>query len=207
MFLGKNIRYLRKKRNLSQEDLALRMGYKSFTTIQKWETGSSEPPFKQLHLLSEIFNVDMNMLATVDIEADGFKIPPTPHSIPVLGRVAAGIPLEACEDILGWEEIPEEMAKSGEYFALQIKGDSMTPRICEGDVIIVRKQSAIESGEVAVVLINGSDAVVKKVKFTSTGIMLISYNNQYDPMIYTNEEISSLPISIIGKVVELRGKF
>jgi repressor LexA len=127
--------------------------------------------------------------------------------IPVFGNVAAGIPIEAIEDIEDYEEIPEEMARGGEYFALRIKGDSMMPRIIEGDVIIVRKQPAVESGDLAVVLVNGSDATCKKVVIGKSELSLISFNPVYEPMTFTKKEVRDLPVSILGKVVELRGKF
>ena len=127
--------------------------------------------------------------------------------IPVLGYVAAGIPIEAIEDIIDYEEISEEMALRGKYFGLSIKGNSMEPRICQGDVVIVRQQPDVESGELGIVLVNGNDATCKKVVKHENGISLVSFNPTYEPMFYTKEEILSLPITILGKVVELRGKF
>ena len=128
--------------------------------------------------------------------------------IPVLGKVVAGIPIEATEEILGYEDITEHMAKTGEYFALRVNGDSMFPNICDGDTVIVKKQNCVESGDIAIVLINGNEATCKKIKITDNGITLIGYNlSVYEPRFYSNEEITSLPVSVIGKVVELRRKF
>lgn len=127
--------------------------------------------------------------------------------IPVLGTVVAGLPIDAVENIIDYEEITPTMAAQGDYFALRIKGKSMEPRICEGDVVIVRKQSDVESGDTAIVLINGNDATVKQVKKSEEGIMLIANNNAvYSPRFYSNKEIQELPVQVIGKVVELRGK-
>lgn len=127
--------------------------------------------------------------------------------INVLGRVAAGVPIEAIEDIIDTEEIPEEMARTGEFFGLKIKGNSMEPKISDGDIVIVRKQDDVESGNIAIVAVNGTDATCKKIRKCETGIWLISNNAAYDPKFYSNEEIESKPVSIIGKVVELRAKF
>mgnify|MGYP003589404201 CR=1 FL=1 len=128
--------------------------------------------------------------------------------VPVLGRVVAGIPLEAVTEILDYEELHPNVAKTGEFFALQIKGNSMSPRICDGDVVIVKRQNTVDSGDIAIVLINGDEATVKKVKLDENGIMLIAFNaDVYEPHFYSNEEIKTLPIEILGKVVELRGKF
>lgn len=127
--------------------------------------------------------------------------------IPVLGYVKAGIPMTAVENIIDYEEISQEQARTGEFFGLQIKGDSMEPKISEGDVVIVRKQETVENGEIAVVLINGDDATVKKFYKTDAGIKLVSTNPTYDPFFYTPDEVNALPVIVIGKVVELRAKF
>lgn len=127
--------------------------------------------------------------------------------IPVLGSVRAGLPMEAVENILDYEEISEEMARQGDFFALQIKGDSMEPRIKEGDVVIVRKQPDVESGEIAIVLVNGDEATIKKVQKFTGGINLVPSNPTYDVQTFDNHKIESLPVKILGKVVELRAKF
>lgn len=127
--------------------------------------------------------------------------------IPVLGKVIAGIPIDAVEEILDYEEISEEMSRQGEFFALQIKGDSMEPKFSEGDVVIVRKQEDVDNGDIAIVLVNGYEATVKKIKKFEGGINLIPTNSSYDVMTYTNEQIEKLPVQIVGKVVELRAKF
>lgn len=126
--------------------------------------------------------------------------------VPVLGRVAAGIPLDAVEEIMGYEDISSVRYSSGEYFGLEIKGQSMEPKISDGDVVIVRKQSDVDSGDIAVVLVNGDAATVKKIKKSQQGVTLIPNNPAYEPIYYSNKEIESLPVSIIGKVVELRAK-
>lgn len=125
--------------------------------------------------------------------------------IPVLGTVAAGEPILAEQNIIDYEELPANEFKDGEYFGLKIKGDSMFPRILEGDVVIVRQQSDCDNGKVAVVLINGDEATVKQIKKTKTGIMLIPFNNKYDPMFFTKEEIETKPVKIIGVVKRLIG--
>ena len=127
--------------------------------------------------------------------------------IPVLGSIIAGIPVDAIQDIIDWEEIPREMATTGEFFGLKVKGHSMEPRILEGDVFIVKRQADVESGKVAVVLINGNEAMLKRVKKQENGITLIANNiSVYAPHFYTNDEIEKLPVHILGEVVELRGK-
>ena len=126
--------------------------------------------------------------------------------IPVYSRVAAGIPLEASGEIVDAEEIPIALARTGDFFGLRVKGDSMEPKVSDGDTVIVRKQDDAESGELVVVMVNSSDATLKRLKKLRNGIMLISSNPAYDPIIYTADEVKTLPVRIVGKAVELRAK-
>ena len=198
------IKSLRTAREMKQSDLAHRLNVRQ-TTISNWENGKTEPDTASLHAMASLFDVSIDYLL-------GNSGNPEPVStsgirIPVLGDVAAGIPIEAVENIVDYEEIDQVMASAGEHFGLRLKGDSMEPRMREGDVVIVRKQEDVATGDVAVVLVNGDSATVKRIKKGPSGISLIPNNPAYDPMFYTNEEISSLPVRILGKVVELRAKF
>ena len=127
--------------------------------------------------------------------------------VPVLGEVAAGLPIEAVEDVIDWEEIPAQMAKEGEYFGLVIKGKSMEPRMVEGDVVIVRKQENCENGQLAIVAVNGDMATCKKVMCEDGGLRLISLNPLFPEQVYGKAAVEQLPIRILGVVVELRAKF
>ena len=120
----------------------------------------------------------------------------------------AGIPLEAVEDILDWEEIPSSICSGGkEYFALEVKGDSMWPDYLEGDVVIVRKSPTCESGDICVVYVNGYDATLKQVRIGADGsLTTVPKNQSYPPRTYSQEEVIDLPVSIAGVVVELRRK-
>ena len=162
-----------------------------------------------LNKIASYFGVSVDYLLGNESVSDGPPAPSRPGSkwIPVLGKVAAGTPIEAVEDILDYEEIDAKTAASGEHFALQIKGQSMEPRIKDGDVVIVRRQDDCDSGDIAVVLVNGDEATVKRIKKEPAGIMLIPSNPSYEPKFYSNDEILSLPVRIIGKVIELRAKF
>lgn len=127
--------------------------------------------------------------------------------IPVLGQVAAGTPIFAEENYIDTEEISTELAAIGEFFGLKIKGDSMSPRIMEGDTVIVRQQDDAESGDVVIVLINGDSATCKRLMKYKEGISLLSFNPAYKPMTFSNKEIEEKPVKIIGKVVENRQKY
>lgn len=209
--IAKNLKYLRLKHGFSQDYIAEFTGKKSFTTVQKWESGVSDPSIDIASKLANLYSVSLDDLYYLDLEKEAT----TPSvkkrkgvRIPVLGNVAAGVPLEAIQEILDYEEITPELAATGDFFALKIHGASMEPRMVEGDVVIVKKQDDVESGDIAIVLINGNDATVKRVRKQESGITLIATNvNVYEPHYYSNEEIMKLPVKILGKVVELRAKF
>ena len=99
------------------------------------------------------------------------------------------------------------MSKTGEHFALRVKGSSMEPRFCEGDVVIVRKQADCDNGDTAIVLVNGDESTIKKIQKFEGGVHLIPLNPTFPVLTYSNEQIAQLPITILGKVIELRAKF
>lgn len=187
--------------------------YKSH--LSQYVNGKSNPDNEKIFLLSKVFGVSEAWLLGYDVprykitEEFDEDIPPKSQGIkiPVLGTVPAGIPITAVEDILDYEEIPKSWENQGEFFGLKIKGDSMYPTLENGDVVIVRKQSTADNGDTVIVMVNGDDVICKRYERSDTGIMLIPNNNAYAPAFYTNEEIETLPLTIIGKVVELRRKF
>lgn len=196
--------------NMPAQELANRSGVAK-ASISQYVNGSHKPSNISSGKMAPILDVNPLWLMGFDVPMKTTPADtPTIHkgiSINVLGRVAAGIPVEAITDIIDTEEIPEEMAKTGEFFGLQIHGDSMEPRMYEGDVVIVRKQEDAESGDIVIAMVNGDDATCKRLMKYAGGISLISLNSKYPPMQYTNKEIEEKPVKIIGKVVELRGKF
>lgn len=170
-----------------------------------WRNGTV-PYNSTLKKIADHFGITVDNLLSDNFDASAMKSPKGVR-IPVLGRVAAGIPIEAITDVEDWEEIPADMAKTGEFAALRIRGDSMNPRMEDGDVVIVRIQEDCNSGDIAVVMINGCDATCKKLIKTTDGIRLESFNPAYKPMTFTNQEVLELPIRLFGVVVELRAKF
>lgn len=204
MFIGNNIKRARELKGLTQDELAKRMGYKSRSTIARIENGDNDVSQSKLKKFADILDVSIDFLLD-----DGSKKLQLPHSqgirIPILGRVVAGIPLEAITDIEGYEEITPKMASLGEYFALRIKGHSMEPQILDNDVVICKCQSDVESGDIAIILVNGDEATCKQIKKSPEGVTLIGFNPVvYPPHFYSNKEIAELPVNVIGKVVELR---
>lgn len=198
------IKTARQLRGMRQQDLAKQIGI-SQGTLSHWETGVNEPDITSIRKMCAVLDVSAEYLLGLSSVSESASEAVT---IPVLGSVPAGIPLEAIEDVLGWEEIPAAMCNGGrEYFALRVTGDSMWPDYLEGDVVIVRKTPTCDSGDVCVVYVNGYDATLKTVKFQADGsLTIIPKNQQYAPRTFSRQEILELPVSIAGVVVELRRK-
>lgn len=194
-----NISKLLSENNLTQKDLSDHLGI-SKNAMTDWKSGRIKSYTKYLPQIADYLGVSVDQLL------NGSYTHKPCFKIPVLGKVQAGLPIEAVENIIDYEEISEEMAKKGEYFALQVRGDSMQPRMFEGDIVVVMKQSTISSGETAIIMVENELATCKVVKCHNGGITLMSHNKNYEPMYYSNEQIKSLPITILGKAVEIRGK-
>lgn len=213
MTIGEFIEKRRKELGITLDEIGKITGVGK-STVKKWETGLiSNMGRDKIANLSKILKVSPAVFIndSIDDYNEAVNLPvmskPKGVKIPVLGYVRAGIPISAVEEILDYEEISEEMSRQGKFFALKIKGDSMEPKFSEGDVVIVQQQSTVENGDIAVVLVNGGDATVKKFYRSDSGIKLISTNPAYDPFFFTPDEVNTLPVQIIGKVVELRAKF
>ncbi len=197
------IKKIRESRGISQKELAIVMKTAQ-PTVCNWENGTRVPSHNNVLKLAEYFHVSADYIMGLEKDEPkketniGFRIP-------ILGRVPAGIPLEAIEDIIGYEEIPQSWLDGNrEYFATKVQGDSMYPKYIEGDIIIVRKQPTCESGQDCIVYVNGYDATLKKViMLPDGGIQLTPINTMYSPKTYRDGDE---PISIAGVVVEIRRK-
>ncbi len=127
--------------------------------------------------------------------------------IPILGKVPAGVPIEAIEDIIGYEEIPASMLRGGNnYFSLKIDGDSMYPDYKTGDILIIKQQNDCNSGDDCIVMVNGDDATFKRVIKQEKSIILKPLNNNYEPYYFDEYEILTKPVKIVGVAVEVRRK-
>ena len=196
------VKKLTEEQGMSMSELARRVGTAK-SAISRYFNGTREFPLNKIEEFASALHTTPDFLLGMEYEPQtqqGLKIP-------VLGTVAAGIPISAVEDILDYEEIDSSWQSQGEFFALKIKGDSMQPKMDDGDVVIVRQQSDANSGDTVIALVNGDDATCKKLQKTENGIMLVSTNPNYLPMFFTNEEIQTKPVVILGKVVELRSKY
>lgn len=195
--IAREIKRLRVERGISQKELGERLGVGQ-STVAMWERGKNSPEYKTILRIAEIFSVSVAELAEGGAAAIG---------VPILGRVQAGIPRTAAEDIIGYEQISPEIARTGEFFALKIRGESMEPRFLDGDTVIIRRQSSVDNGDIAIVLVNDEDATCKKFYRHSDGISLVSLNPKFQPMFFSADELQNTNIEILGKVCELRARF
>ena len=185
-----NLRFLRYANGMSQDELADRLGYKSFTTVQKWEDGSAFPRVKTLNMIADLFNVDVDHLLNLNIRN-------SQSAVPILGEVKAGYDMYADENIMGYEYINNSEYGPGEYFYLKVKGDSMIDlRIGDGDMVFVKKQDYINDKEIGVFLLDNSEVTVKKAHLDDEGITLKAANEKYPDRHYSPEEVQ-----ILGKVL------
>lgn len=200
--VGNRIKKLREELNLKQEELAKKIGV-SPSAIGMYERDLREANDEIKIKMCELFNCSLDYL-TGQTDLRTLK---KSAVVLVYGTIPAGIPMEMIEDVIDTEEIDANMLKGDkQYFGLKIKGNSMFPEYLEGDTIICEKVENCENGQDCVVMVNGNDGTFKRVFKNENGIILQPLNSQFQPMIYSNEQIEKLPIKIIGKVVELRRK-
>ena len=202
--MAENIQLYMDKYNKTRQDMCEALGVK-YTTFTDWVKGNSYPRIDKIELMANYFGISKaDLVEKHNLEN---KTKGRGSQIKVYGRVAAGIPLEMIEDVIDIEEISEEMARTGDFFGLRIKGDSMTPDICDGDTVIIRQQDDAESGDIVIATINGDEATCKRLRKYKDGIELIAINPSYGTLEFSNEEIARKPVKILGKVVESRRKF
>ena len=194
------------KSEKTQLEIAKSIGV-SPQTFNTWCKGIAIPRMGKVQALADYFNINKSDL----IEDKKLNIDTVPiesgYTIPVLGRVAAGYGKEAVEEVIGQIEISSALAAKGDYFGLLIKGDSMIPTLYDGDTVIVQRVDDAESGDLVIALVNGHDATCKRLQKYAEGIALIPQNPVYEPMRFTESEIDTTPVKILGKVIEMRRKF
>ncbi|NLC96173.1 MAG: helix-turn-helix domain-containing protein [Erysipelotrichaceae bacterium] len=207
------IKALRLKKGISQDELAEKVGYTHRSSIGKVESGLVDISQSKIQAFANALGTtpqylmgfeEDNIHSLTGLELDTSTLDESTYKLPVIGYVRGGEPNLALQEIIDTIDVPKKYANK-DYFALKIKGDSMSPRILENDVVIVQKMPNCNDNDVCIVMVNGNEATCKQVKISDTGITLLSFNPSYAPMYYSNKEIEELPIYILGKVVELRG--
>lgn len=201
----KRIRLKRAQLNYSYQDLATLTGM-SKSTLQRYESGDIKNiPLSKIKILASALQTTPEWIMGWESNVVPISLPKNTVNIPVLGSIPAGMPAEAVEDIIEWIGIPEEWTHGErQYFGLKVKGDSMFPEYLEGDTVIIRKQPCCESGDDCAVMVNDTEATLKKVHKCGDGLELEAINPMYGKKKFSMEEVKQLPVSILGIVVELR---
>lgn len=197
--VGGRIRKLREEKRLTQSELAKILGFKTYTTVSKWESGENYPKGRDLKRLAEFFQVSSDYILGINLDNLLQKAKDT-IQIPVLGTITCGEPILAEENIESYREEVADLTPSGTVFFLETKGDSMVPTIPEGSFVLIRQQEEVENNEIAAVLVNGdTEATLKRVKYQGDTMILMPDNKNYEPII-VNEDY---PARIIGKAVKV----
>lgn len=204
-----------KEHDTNINDLIKVLGIKSKSTIYRYINAEMSPKITTVKYLAEFYNVNPVWLMGYDvpkenqiqkIQSNIFPITDEPIKVPVLGKISAGMPMSATENIEGYEFAPSSYIKDGyNYFYLKVQGDSMNLKFNEGDIVLVQQQDLLENGEIGVILVNGDDATVKKYKKENGLVILepMSTNTENTVQIYDPKKIN---IRIVGKVVSYQGK-
>lgn len=208
-----NLKHLRLQAGMTQEELAKKLD-KDYSTIGKWELGQRSPIMTDVIRIANLFNISLEKLIGQTIiydNAEQIELDSNTVQIPVLGTIKAGIAIEAQQDILEYIDIPKSWLKGGKsFYGLKISGDSMYPKYNEKDIVIFEhtEDYTIANNKDCAVMVNGYDATFKNVTINENGITLIPYNpnnsDNYQPTFYNKEQISSLPVKIIGIAREKR---
>lgn len=218
--LYRNIKRIRKEKGMSQDELARLVGFKSRSSINKIEMGINDITQSKLIAIANALHVSPGELMGEYREVASptnlstrlpnmVPIDACTFCVPIVEHVSAGRSIVADAEIIGYEYIDNKYSNDGhEYFGLRIVGKSMEPTIMDGDIVIVRRQSYVKNGEIAIVLIDGEEATAKEVKESSDGITLIGHNAAvYTPHFYSVQEVKALPVQIIGRVIQSIRKF
>jgi len=193
----KMLKQLRKEHGYTQESLGKLMGV-SDAAVSQWESGKREASYEVQLKLAELFGVSVDFL----LRGAGSNERPVPPQvmIPVLGRVSAGTGVIADEDVIDWE-IGDAQFSGDDYYYLQVKGDSMAPDFHDGDLVLVHRQTSVDSGTIGVFSVDGEDGFVKRVKYDEENIYLISTNPYYPPMHFAGPDV--LRVYVLGKVIRM----
>lgn len=209
--VGNRLKQAREEKGISLEDAGKKVGVNK-STVLRWENGQTEK-FKipTLEILADYYGVNSSWIigndnckySTERIDVFGNPV----VSIPILGIVKAGYNYLAEENWIGTIDVEKKLAESGDLFALKVHGDSMSPTLIEDDIVIIKKQDDFENGDIVVAIVNGDEATIKKGKKSDTSILLQPLNNDYEPLIFTYDEMKTIPVTIVGIVKQLKREF
>lgn len=198
MKINERIKLLRESHGLSQEELANKVGYRDRSSIAKVEAGKVDLAQSKIQAFADAFNVTPAYLMGLEEDVPVNALPmPDMARVPRVGRIACGEPITAEENIEAYDETPQNWHAD---FTLLCVGDSMSPKIEDGDLVAIRKQSEVINGQIAAVRI-GDEATLKQVFLHDDYIELRPINPAYASFIRRRDEMNEIRIE--GKAVGL----
>lgn len=203
-----SLKQIRKMRNLSQEDVAKYLGM-SRSMYSFYENGRFTPSEAIVARLAEFYDLPVDVMSgKVNLDKAFVNIEPIETKmvkIPIVGHVRAGYNEIVDNNIDGYMDVEESLTKRFPgCFSINVYGDSMEPEIHNGDRVIVQPCSTVDSGSVAIICLNGDEATIKRVRFDDNGLTIIPTNPKYKSMTYTAEQVEMLPVTICGRVIQVR---
>lgn len=208
--VGERIRLCRERLGMSQEELAKALGYRSRSSVNKIELGAQKLTQSKIAAIAEALHTTPSYIMGWDEEqavSRAFNVVQMGRQVmrPIYGSISAGLGeyVEGNNEILGWEPVEEKYA-TDEYFYLRVVGDSMSPKIEDGDLLLIRKQESVDSGDIGAFLVDGEEGYVKRVKYGADYITFISLNPAYEPISFVGAEVQR--VRVVGRVVEIKRK-
>lgn len=201
---AKNLNYYMNINKKSRADVCRDLEI-PYSTLTDWCNANIYPRIDKIELLANYFDIKKSDLVENKEKFDSLGNPVI--GIPLLGIVKAGYDYLAQENWIGTVDVDKKLAENSELFALKVKGDSMFPTLMEDDIVIIKKQDDFENGDIVVAIINGDEATIKKGKKSEAGILLQPLNSNYEPLIFTYDEMKTIPVTIVGIVKQLKREF
>ncbi|WP_174831136.1 LexA family transcriptional regulator [Staphylococcus aureus] len=196
--MAKNISRLMKENNIDRNKLSRDLKI-SYTTLSDWINAKTYPRIDKIEMLAKYFGVEKSSLVESPSKIVQLDTLPV-KKIPVVAKISAGMPIYAEENLIDYIYFAtKNLSSNKEEFGLQVSGDSMDKLFQEGDVVVVEKDSTVENGQLGVVLVNGYNGTVKRIRYNNDQIILIpeSNNPSHYPQVYGKDD----EIKIVGRVV------
>ncbi|WP_322391821.1 XRE family transcriptional regulator [Staphylococcus aureus] len=196
--MAKNISRLMKENNIDRNKLSRDLKI-SYTTLSDWINAKTYPRIDKIEMLAKYFGVEKSSLVESPSKIVQLDTLPV-KKIPVVSKISAGMPIYSEENLIDYIYFAtKNLSSNKEEFGLQVSGDSMDKLFQEGDVVVVEKDSTVENGQLGVVLVNGYNGTVKRIRYNNDQIILIpeSNNPSHYPQVYGKDD----EIKIVGRVV------
>ncbi len=202
MTLGEKIKQRRLELNMTQQELADKIGYETRGAVNKIEKGLVDVTQTKMYLIAEALKTSPAWLMEGNDASLTFESICKNYSVPIYEKVSAGFGTTAANDVVEYTILPfRSRLEAEETICIRVQGDSMSPKIEDGDLIQVHKQTSVDSGDIAVVLLDDMEGFVKKVVYDDNSITLVSLNLAYPPITLVGADVQRVRVQ--GKVKKI----